>query len=562
MISLRRAARPVQFAVAVGALSSLAWLQTFVTGLAGRAPRDYPIFDRLFIFTDDWGAALQVAIVVLVAASGRIRSLGARLAAAIADRPIATATVAFVVFACGAKFVYHAMPFAMDEYAQLSQAYAFAHGHLSWIEPPDLLDRLIPSGFRDYFFVVDPESGRVASKYWPGFAVLLAPFAWLGVPWIVNPLLSAATLLVLYRLVLLHVGSREAAGWAMVLALSSPEFSVNAISYYAMPAHLLLNLLFAAMLLDGRRASAFVAGLLGGLALVLHNPVPHALFALPWLLWLLWSRRRWPMLLAVVAGYVPIGLLLGLAWPAYLAGFGSSVIGFSQAVAPTGAWTLLTRALAATFMLPSYEMVCARLYATWKIWIWSAPGVLILAVAGYKVVRGPLRLLAASALVTYCVFWFVPLDQGHGWGYRYFHTAWGVLPIFGGALIAAQPLATPTGAAWRQWVGGIALASAVLATTLRFAQVDEIMDVHLAQRIEAPSSGRWVVFVRYEPGLYTWDMIQNLPFASAPLILMSLGESEDAALMAGRFPGAIRTVDDRRGSLWRLGDPPDSSAER
>jgi hypothetical protein len=549
--------------VAVGALSAAAWLETFVTGLSGHPPLDYPIFDRLFIFTDDWGAALQVAIVVLVAVSCRIRSLGARAAVAIANRPLVTATAAFLVFAFGAKFVYHATPFAMDEYAQLAQAYAFAHGHLSWIEPPDLLDRLIPSGFRDYFFAVDPSVGRVASKYWPGFAGLLAPFAWLGLPWLLNPLLSAATLLLVYRLVLRHARSCEAAGWAMLLTLSSPEFTVNAISYYAMPAHLLLNLLFASFLLDGRLSAAFMAGLLGGLALVLHNPVPHALFALPWLLWLLWRRNRWPALLALGAGYLPFGLLVGVGWPTYVASFGAPSTDVSANIAPTTAWTLFTHMAASAFKLPSYEMICARLYATWKIWIWSAPGLLIIAIAGFRVVRGPLRLLAASALVTYCVYWFVPLDQGHGWGYRYFHTAWGVLPILAGAFLAFQSPDTRTGKeAWRQWVGGIALASSVFATCLRFIQVNEIIGVHLAQRIEPPSGGHWIVLVRYEAGLYTWDMIQNLPFVSAPLILMSMGDEEDEGLMASRFPGAIRVLEDKRGSLWRLDGPPASSSSR
>jgi hypothetical protein len=557
MISPRHAAPPMQFVMAVGALSAAAWLETFVTGLSGHPPLDYQIFDRLFIFTDDWGAALQVAIVVLVAVSRRVRSLGARVAVAIAERPFVTAIVAFVVFAGGAKFAYHATPFAMDEYAQLAQAYAFAHGHLSWIEPPELLDRLIPSGFRDYFFAVDPDSGRIASKYWPGFAGLLAPFARLGLPWLLNPMLSAATLLSVYGLVLRHVGSREAAGWAMLLAIASPEFTVNAISFYAMPAHMLLNLLYASLLLDGKPARAFVAGLLGGLALVLHNPFPHMLFALPWILWLMANRNRWPSLLGLAAGYAPIGLVVGFAWPTYIASFSAQVTTVSVATEPTTTWTLITHMLTGAFAVPGYAMICARLYATWKIWIWSTPGLLIIAVAGYRVVRGPMRLLAASALVTYCAFWFVPLDQGHGWGYRYFHTAWGILPILGGAFVAAQPLTTRIGTEWRQWVGGIAFATAMLATALRFAQVHEIIGAHLAQRITAPSSDGWIVFVRYQSGLYTWDMIQNLPFVSAPLILMSLGESEDAKIMANLFPGAIRVEDDNRGSLWRLGGPPE-----
>src|SRR5258708_28116678 len=31
--------------------------------------------------------------------------------------------------------------------------------------------------------------------------------------------------------------------------------------------------------------------------------------------------------------------------------------------------------------------------------------------------------------LTFCAYFFVSLDQGHGWGYRYFHGAFGVIPI-------------------------------------------------------------------------------------------------------------------------------------
>jgi len=554
MRELRRVPPCLLFAIATVSLSALACLQTTLARRAGEPALDYPMFERLFLFTDDWGAALQVLIVLLVAVSREVRRFGARLALAIAARPIATAAACVVVFALGAKLIYHATPFAMDESAQVAQAYALAQGRLSWVVPVDLLDRMIPPGFRDYFFAVDPVTGRTASMYWPGFAALLAPFALAGVPWLLNPLLSGATLLLLHAFAVRHLESLEAGGWAVLLALASPEFTVNALSFYSMPAHLLFNLLFAWLILDGRPSRAFVAGVLGGWALVLHNPVPHALFAMPWLLWLCLDRRRWPALLAVAIGYAPIGLVVGCAWPLYL-----STLGVKAAAAHASAGLPQTGGLPQTFLqlvakafhIPDRAMLCARWYASWKIWIWSMPGLLLLMAGGARILRGPLLLLAASAGLTYAVYWFVPFDQGHGWGYRYFHSAWGLLPLFGAAFIARQPALSPQGRAWREWIGGIALLSAVLSTSLRFAQVDVIIGRHLAQKIIAPEGGKWVVFVRLQRGLYTWDMIQNMPGDGHRITLMSFGTRADEGLMRSALPGYRPMLVDARGSLWR-----------
>jgi hypothetical protein len=200
--------------------------------------------------------------------------------------------------------------------------------------------------------------------------------------------------------------------------------------------------------------------------------------------------------------------------------------------------------------LPDYPMVYARLCATWKIWIWSAPGLLLLVIQGSRLVRGPILLLGASAALTYAFYWVIPLDQGHGWGYRYFHTAWGALPIFGAAFISSKRAINEDGIAWRQWAGGFALASLILSTALQLWLVHRTIEEHLRQRIPVPDNGHWILFVTPERGLYTWDMIQNFPGESRELTLMSEGSARDAALVAARYPGAHRVTIDYRGSLW------------
>jgi hypothetical protein len=539
------------FVAATFALTGLAWFATELARVPGRDRLDYRIFDRLFVFTDRWGALVEIFILVLVFTIPALRQAGIRCVTLFAEHPRTVASVSLLVLAALALIGYRATPFSMDEYSQVAQAYAFAHGHLSWHEPPALLDRMIPPGFRDYFLAVDPHTGEIASLYWPGFAALLAPFAFAGVPWLLNPALGAFSLLLIHGIVTRLRMSPDAAGWAVLLTLASPAFTVNSISLYSMPAHLALNLLYAWWLLDGRPSRAIFAGLTGSVALVLHNPVPHLLFAAPWILWMLCGKERRRLLPLLAVGYLP-SLIVGFGWPLMTQAI--SVHDSAASVDHLDALQLAANKLSAVFSLPTSHLVGARVDATWKIWIWSTPGLLILTALGSRESSVPLRLFAASALLTYLVYWLVPFDQGHGWGYRYLYSAWVALPLLGAAFLSRDSRETEAATAILPWAAGMAIGSLILANGFWFWQVREVIGEHLAQRIPAPSSGRWLVFVRARHGLYSWDMIQNLPYDTHQTVLMSFGSQSDEALVQEQFPGAQRTLADARGSEWRLPD--------
>src|SRR6185369_13618133 len=98
----------------------------------------------------------------------------------------------------------------------------FAAGKMTGQYPPGLLDWLVPGIFRERFIAVSPDTGHIAAVYWPGFSALLAPFSLLGTPWLLNPLIGAATLVVAYRLAIELFGNREHAGLAMLLTAASP----------------------------------------------------------------------------------------------------------------------------------------------------------------------------------------------------------------------------------------------------------------------------------------------------------------------------------------------------
>ena len=129
---------------------------------------------------------------------------------------------------------------------------------------------------------------------------------------------GADALPALHRLTVVATGSREAAGWALAIALASPAFVVTSISYYSMSAHLLCNLLYALLLLQPTVPRALLAGLIGSLALTLHNPFPHLLFSIGFLVWLCTRPGAASLIAALIAGYLPLSVLLGLGWHSHL----------------------------------------------------------------------------------------------------------------------------------------------------------------------------------------------------------------------------------------------------
>ena len=74
------------------------------------------------------------------------------------------------------------------------------------------------------------------------------------------------------------------------------------------------------------------------------------------------------------------------------------------------------------------------------MWIWAPPCSFIFAVLGGWRLRENrvVRLLVQSAVLTFAGYLFVRFDQGHGWGYRYFHSAWGVIPILAGCAMTPR----------------------------------------------------------------------------------------------------------------------------
>ena len=548
------------FRVALGVtLMIFLWIGALRIGTDGTATQD--IFLHLVREQDFWTLIPQAALLCL-GLLPPVQAAGLALARAMGRHPIRTSVAATIVLALGAKFVYHAHPLSMDEYAPYFQSQVFAQFRLAGQYPLGLVDWLVPSAFQGVFFAIARGTGEVASSYFPGMALLLTPFSALGVPWLLNPVIGGLTLIVVDRIARVLWADDERPGLAMLFTLASPAVTVNAMSFYSMPAHLLLNATFLLLLLRPGSGRLLLAGFVGSIALVLHNPVPHLLFATPFVLWLAAREGRFRALGALALGYLPLVLLLGWGWSHYLREFVSAAAatrpaaggGLSAGVVSEMLDRLLYVA-AILMKLPDFWVVEMRIIGLAKLWIWAAPGLVAAAVIGLwrcRDEKGLWLVLACAALLTYFGYFMVRFDQGHGWGYRYFHSAWLLLPLF--ALRAIEPESGPggdSGLGLKAYLAGCACTALLVMNVFQGALVEGFISRHLDQLPGAGDGRAEIVFIDFSRGSFRQDLVQNDPFLREPGIFFgSRGSARDTTMMNKHFPDYRQTSSDARGSVW------------
>jgi hypothetical protein len=500
-----------------------------------------PIFRTLLGVYDSRTAWLALTICILAAIWTRPGPI-LRLADFFGNHPYSVALASTSMMGLGAILIYHNYPLSMDEYAAVFQAKIFATGRLVAQLPRNLVDWLVVSGFNGSFLVASTESGRAIGHYWPGFAALLAPFEFLNVPWLCNPTLAGLAIVLIYRITFEITGDRRAAGWALLFTVASGGFVANALSYYSMQAHLTANLMFAALLLKPTRHRALGAGLVGSLALSLHNPVPHALFAAPWLVAIALEREQRRLLLPLILGYLP-GVVLDLAWLMWRADIGSGVHG---AAAVHGIAD-------GVFTWPDATLLNMRAAALAKMWLWTLPCLFVFALLGRCRLgdNRHVRLLTQSVVLTFAGYLFVRFDQGHGWGFRYFQSAWGAVPILAGCamtnrLDAERRLVSFAGAA--------AILNLMVVMPFQMHQISEIIAQQLAQLPAPRRPGNNVYFIHPRGGFYVADMVQFDPLLrDRDLKLVSHGAELDAELIRQNWPSATKIASPRAADQWYLG---------
>jgi hypothetical protein len=500
-----------------------------------------PIFRFLLTRYDIKAAWLALAVCLLAALWNRPGPI-LRWVDFIGRHPVGLALASTAVLGIGAIVVYHDYPLSMDEYAAVFQSQIFASGSVVTQAPPALVDWLVVRGFNGSFLIASSETGRVMGAYWPGFALLLAAFQVFNVPWLCNPLLSGLSIFLIHWITREIIGDRRSAGWAVLFTLASGAFVADGISYYSMQAHLAANLLFVALLTKPSGCRAFGAGLVGSLAVILHNPVPHALFAIPWIAAMTMQRDRRRYLPPLIVGYLP-GVAVGFSWLMLRAEIGLSgpALGAMNEIA------------SGIFAWPDANLFNSRVAALVKLCVWAMPCLFAFALLGCARHRADwrVRLLASSAILTFVGYLFVRFDQGHGWGYRYFHSAWGVVPILAGCAMTDRPQASTR---LISFAGATVLLSLLFLVPLQMSQIERFIADHLAQLSPPKRPGNNIYFVHPLGGFYAADMVQIDPLLrNRDLLLVSHGVELDAQLVHQNWPNAVKVSRGRAADQWYLG---------
>jgi hypothetical protein len=163
----------------------------------------------------------------------------------------------WVVLLCAALavFSYQRHPHVPDEVSYLYQARYFARGMLDMPPPPVL------AAFN--LDLMTYEATRWYSPVPPGWPAVLSLGVMAGVPWLVNPLLNGACVLLTY-LVIGDISGRRIARWSVLLLATSPWFLFMGMNLMTHTAALFFSLLAALAVARMRRSGRLTWGILGG----------------------------------------------------------------------------------------------------------------------------------------------------------------------------------------------------------------------------------------------------------------------------------------------------------
>jgi hypothetical protein len=191
-----------------------------------------------------------------------------------------------VVCAVLALVSYQAHPHVPDEVSYIYQARYFAQGMLEMPPPP------VASAFD--LDLMTFEATRWYSPVPPGWPAVLSLGYLTGVPWLVNPLLNGANVLLAY-LVIGDIYDRRTARWSAILLATSPWFLFMGMNFMTHTSALFFTLVAALAVARMRRSGALGWGIPGGAAIgmvSLIRPLEGLAVAALLGLWALGGRSR------------------------------------------------------------------------------------------------------------------------------------------------------------------------------------------------------------------------------------------------------------------------------
>ncbi len=490
----------------------------------------------------------------------------------------ALAALAGLAAVIAGRFVLGDIPHVSDEVAYQFQARALAQGRLGFPPPAD------PEFFEFVHTTLD--GGLWHGIMNPGWPLLLAPGIALGVGWLVNPLMAAATVPLLASYLRRTGVAPEAVRLALWLLVASPFFVFMSGTYMSHAANLALFAAFLACFARLREGGGLRFALGAGAALslgVLVRPLDTLVATAPF-----------GVLLLVDAWRAPRSRLATLIWVGALGATGALLtLGYNAALTGHPLEFPQTRYFAERFPgqefglgfgpqmgtvlhgpeWPGYEPTDAPRVTAERLLqflgdLHGLPLGLAAAIALGVVAAVRRRLaagtawLCASALALVAVY-LAHFYHGIAYGSRHYYLA---LPA--GVLLLASPLAR-----WREAGGAsrraaTAAALALLAHTLVFAWPERVAEYGDAYRSASATlrhavrnAGLHQALVFVAPDRWGWK--SGFPLNEHPLerndVLFARDLGPENARLAAHFPGRrllrARILPDDRVVLEPLPEP-------
>ncbi len=272
---------------------------------------------------------IEAPALLLVAAFAAVVLLTLRTAAGDSDIPrdvpqwefkqwrIALLALALlVVVYAGIRLVFHGYLLADDEYSAWFQAQIFARGRAF---------ATVPAAWCPYINALTPTSIVAGADctwrlgFLPLHSLINAPFIAAGVGRLGGPVIAALSLCLVASIARKVWPDRPARAYlAALFFATSTQVMFMSMTFFSMPTHLLVSLVWLWLYVDNRRTSLLLLPWVGVIALGVHSPFPHGLFAAVFILRYLRDKRF------AVFGYVAAVYLLGLSyWYGYMQGLSS-----------------------------------------------------------------------------------------------------------------------------------------------------------------------------------------------------------------------------------------------
>ncbi len=539
------------------------------------------VFDLQFVTQEPLAAFIAAVIAVLSLGLSRLVAVDqqqAALESLWAKRWIVGGLV-FLFCVIGSLNVYRQAAISGDEYTNVLQTKIFAQGAFYGHWPEAVAERMAPAELGNRILLSSDGSGRIGTSYQPAFAILAAPFEKVGLRFLVNPLIAGA-IVVLVGLCAWQLWQQAwIAGLAMLLMLGSASVVGFGMASFATNFLLLLHLGFIYFFMRGTLMAMVAAGITGGIALHTGNQMPHLLVAVPAVV-ILARGKRFRDILCLMLAYVPFIGVFSFGWTGMVQGLSQahrqeSLRGLSAAATELS-W------LGQHLRWPTFRQFLQDIMSLLRFSLWALPGLVgLVGLTGLAWVR-MIRMthmtrmtrknilpgrsktdealqVCAIALAGAAGFYFMfPLNQGHGWGYRYMQPALGFAVLLGlsGLVRGGSSSRAVT------WLMVSAGSSFAILLPLRISQISGFVADRLALLPCLPEDQPQICFV--DPSRIYWgpDLIQNDPFLDlksplkSRLILKSLGEDSDTRLIQDLFATAKKSsqvTSPGSGSVWLPG---------